>query len=148
MNEQNLSWIKNTAEEAAKAAHVFPQMAACEAALESAFGKSTLAQEGDNLFGMKQHSHPIYGTLTLPTKEFENSAWKVIEGAFVKYPTLAACFDDRMATLVRLKSVYIHYGLALAAKDPVTYVTEVSTQWSTDPKRAASCIAIYNEYFG
>ena len=47
---------------AAQARHVFPEMAACEAALESGFGKSGLAREDNNLFGMKQHPHPVYGT--------------------------------------------------------------------------------------
>jgi flagellum-specific peptidoglycan hydrolase FlgJ len=148
MNLVNKAWLENAADEATTAAHIFPAMAACEAALESNFGKSELAIEGNNLFGMKAYKHEIYGTLTLPTKEYEHSEWVVVDANWVKYPTLAACFSDRMATLVRLEHAYPHYAAALAATDPVTYVTEVSRNWSSDPARAVNCEEIYNEYFG
>jgi flagellum-specific peptidoglycan hydrolase FlgJ len=127
-------------------------MAACEAALESAhvtpqgsiYGASQLAQQANNLFGMKQHSHPVYGTLNLPTKEFLHQQWVTVNADWVKYPDWATCFVDRMATLTRLAPAYPHYAAALAATDPVTYVTEVSRSWSTDPNRGHTVISIYN----
>lgn len=149
MDQSNykVSFIQKATQGATQAGHIFPQMAACEAALESAYGISGLAISANNLFGMKQHTHPIFGTLALPTKEFLDGAWKPVEAYWVKYPDLAACFEDRMATLQRLAPHYIHYAAALAAPDPLTYVVAVSQSWSTDPQRANKVIAIYHEYF-
>ena len=133
-------------------AHPFPNMAGCEAALESQkpgvvpFTLSQLAAEDNNLFGMKAHQHNDYGVVNLPTREFLSGEWTVVSAAFEKYPTLDDCFADRYATLRRLSPIYPHYKAALAATDPVTYITEVSRTWSTDPKRAQKVIAIYNEY--
>lgn len=131
---------------ATQARHVFPQMAAAEAALESGYGVSGLAIRDNNLFGMKQHQHPVYGTEILPTKEFINSEWVTVNAEWIKYPDLAACFTDRMNTLQRLAPNYPHYAAALAAKDAITYINEVSKTWSTDPNRAAKVIEIYKLY--
>jgi flagellum-specific peptidoglycan hydrolase FlgJ len=133
---------------AKKAGHVFPEMAASEAALESRFGTSLLAAQYNNLFGCKQHEHPIYGTHALPTREFLDDKWCEVEANWIVYPSWDDCFYDRMVTLRRLASVYPHYGNALAAKDPETYIAEVSKSWSTDPNRAKSVEEIYDEMTG
>jgi len=141
-------WIASTAAAAKQAGHIFPEMAAAEAALESNFGRSTLAVSGNNLFGMKQHTHPVYGTLSLPTHEYLNGQYVAVNADWVKYPTLEECFADRMATLRRLQDVYPEYAAALAAPDAYGYVYEVSRRWSTDPKRADKVSSIYQTYFG
>lgn len=148
MTPEAQAWLQATAEAAQNGGHIFPQMAACEVGLESGYGSSGLAKDDNNLFGTKQHSHPIYQTVNIPTKEFLKGQWTVVNAAWVKYPTLADCFSDRMVTLRRLKDAYPHYGLALVAADPITYVTEVSKSWSTDPNRASKVIGIYRTYFG
>jgi flagellum-specific peptidoglycan hydrolase FlgJ len=147
MNEAQRQFLDRAAAEAEKAQHPFPRMAACEAALESSWGNSELAREANNLFGMKQHRHPVYLTMNLPTREFLNGQWKQIAGVdWVKYPDWSACFADRLATLNRLASVYPHYAAALRAQDPETFVTQVSQTWSTDPGRAQKVIAIFHEF--
>lgn len=123
-------------------------MAACEAALESSYGTSKLAALGNNLFGMKQHRHFIYGTLILPTREFVNSSWVQTTADWVKYPDWAECFADRMATLQRLAPYYPHYDHALKAGSATTYINEVSRTWSTDPSRAENVLRIYDEVAG
>src|SRR5205823_14715703 len=126
MNESQKQWLDATADTAFAAFHIFPTMAACEAALESShkgiYGGSQLAREDLNYFGTKQHKHPIHGTASLPTKEFLGGEWEVVDAQFVKYPTVQACFEDRMATLKRLATTYPHYAEALAATDPIEYV--------------------------
>lgn len=144
MDAYKVEFLQKTAIAAEQAEHVWPDYAACEAGLESRFGTSALAIQDNNLFGMKQHSHPVYGTHVLPTKEFLDGEWTVVDANWIHYPSLRACFQDRMATLLRLASVYEHYAAALAAKDGVAFVTEVSKTWSTDPFRAQKVIAIYN----
>jgi flagellum-specific peptidoglycan hydrolase FlgJ len=150
MNDLQRQFLDTATAHAVKANHPFPQMAACEAALESAWGHSELAREENNLFGMKQHSHPIYFTMTLPTREWCGSAldgrWVACSANWVKYPDWRACFADRLATLERLSNAYPHYAAALKATDAKTYINEVSKSWSTDPARAAKCLDIYQEY--
>lgn len=146
MNPGQVSWLTDVISSAKAADHIFPEMAACEAALESGFGSSALARQDNNLFGMKQHEHPIYGTVILPTKEFLNGMWKEVDAAWIKYDTMAECFEDRMETLERLKDKYPHYAAALAASDPLTYITEVSKTWSTDPERAYKVLSIFKQY--
>ncbi len=147
MTPDQRNWVLNAAGEAAQAGHVFPRMAASEAALESGFGTSALARLGLNLFGMKQHIHPTFGTLSLPTKEFENGQWVPQVAQWVQYDTLADCFADRMATLMRLRDIYPEYQAALTAPDVQTYIVNVSKRWSTDPARAQKVTAIYDEVF-
>jgi flagellum-specific peptidoglycan hydrolase FlgJ len=158
MNDTQRDFLSRAAAEAAKANHPFPEMAAAEAALESNYGLSELAREGNNLFGCKQHQHPVFGTLNLPTHEFIRGAWIPAVAAWVKYPDLAACFADRLATLQRLATVRLqsgakagslefpHYAAALIAGDAETFVRCVSETWSTDPNRAAKVISIYQEF--
>jgi flagellum-specific peptidoglycan hydrolase FlgJ len=90
-------------------------MPACEAALESGYGRSQFAVQDRNLFGMKQHLHPIYGTHSLPTRKFLGNEWVTINSNWITYPDWQSCFADRMATLKRLAPVYPHYAAALAA---------------------------------
>lgn len=149
-------------EAAAKAAeHVFPAYAACEAALESGhidrlthaniYGGSDLARLHNNLFGMKQHQHPVFGTCCLPTREFLHSQWVTVASTdWVEYPDWASCFQDRMATLRRLglRPGFQHYANALAATGGTQYVLEVSSQWSTDPQRGRKVLNIYDEMTG
>src|SRR5580704_2930951 len=97
---------------------------------------------------MKQHSHPIYGTHALPTREFLNGEWVATEANWIVYPDWASCFADRMASLKRLASVYPHYAAALAAGSATTYVMQVSQSWSTDPERGEKVLAIYDACAG
>jgi flagellum-specific peptidoglycan hydrolase FlgJ len=147
MTDEQQLFIKRATEEAIRANHPFPIMAACEAALESSYGKSLLALQHNNLFGMKQHAHPVYGTVTLPTREFVQArGWVVVMAPFVKYPDWRACFADRLVTLERLAPNYPHYAAALGADNAEAYVGEVSQTWSSDPQRALKCIGIYKQY--
>jgi len=148
VTDQQKEFLDRATLAARSAGHIFPEAAACEAALESAWGKSGLATVDNNLFGMKQHQHPIYSTANLPTKEFENGEWITVVAHWINYPGWPQCFADRMATLKRLAPAqgFEHYAAALAAPDAETYVREVSAKWSTDPNRAEKVLAIYNAY--
>jgi flagellum-specific peptidoglycan hydrolase FlgJ len=141
-------FLRKAWQAAVNAHHIFPEMAACEAALESGYGRSQLAVQDRNLFGMKQHQHPIYGTVSLPTREFLSGEWLTLNSNWIVYPDWQSCFADRMATLRRLAKIYSHYRAALAAPDKESYITQVSLTWSTDPKRAEKVLAIYNAITG
>jgi flagellum-specific peptidoglycan hydrolase FlgJ len=136
---------------AARAAgHVWPEFAACEAALESAWGGSALAVQGNNLFGQKQAHPPLAGTETmeLPTREFIRDAWVTVPARWVKFTDWCGCFTERMRLLRGLSAAYPHYAEALAATTGEAYVEAVSKSWSTDPQRAAKVLAVYRQHFG
>ena len=96
--------------------------------------------------GMKQHTHPIYGTVNLPTREFLCGKWVVENDDFVKYATRADCFADRQNTLETLAPRYPHYAAALKARTPEEFLTQVSLTWSTGPTRGEECIEILHAH--
>ena len=147
--EEISSFLISTRDAAQLAAHIWPEYAACEAALESAWGTSQLTLEAFNLFGRKQSTKfPLYSTLDLPTHEWINSEMIEVMAHWVKYPDLQSCFQDRMATLRRLSPVYPEYAAALAAPDGETFIVEVSKKWSSDPSRGTKVLAIYSAHKG
>ncbi len=156
MNAQQKQFLDQATAEAQKANHPFPQMAAAEAALESGhwdvvakvmiYGGSELARDDNNLFGMKQHVHPVFTSVSLPTREYLSNEWKTVSANWIKYPDWSSCFADRLATLQKLAAVYPHYKAAIEATDAETYIRQVSQTWSTDPHRADKVLAIYAEY--
>lgn len=148
LTPQEEDFIHRAFQAALDAHHVWAVMAACEAALESGYGHSVLAVQDNNLFGMKQHVHPIFQTIALPTREFLSGEFETVEANWIKYPDWRSCFEDRMSTLVRLAPSLSHYRNALNAANGEEYVQQVSMTWSTDPQRAEKVLAIYNAVAG
>lgn len=141
-------FLQRAASAAQAAGHVFPEYAACEAALESAWGQSKLALQANNLFGQKQSHPPLagVGTLLLPTREFLRGTWVTVNAAWVSFPDWSACFDARMQLLHAASVRYPHYAAALAAATGEAFVREVSQTWSTDPARADKVLSIYTRH--
>lgn len=132
---------------AAKAAgHIFPAAAACEGAVETGWFTSLLYLRENNVFGTKQHQHPIYETVSLPTREYLGNKWTIVNALWVSYPTVADSFADRMQTLRTLAPAYPHYAAALAATTPEEYLTQVSMSWSTGPTRGEQCVEILHAH--
>lgn len=137
--------------------HIFPEFAACEAALESAWGNSKLCILGNNLFGQKSgFSSKEFPVIEMPTKEnvdlnkdgrIDPSEVVTVKSNWAKFPDWATAFRERMELLQRLAPRFLHYGNALNAKTGREFVTEVSKSWSTDPLRATKVLAIYDRHF-
>lgn len=138
---KQLTFVASVAKAGRLVGHIWPGMAACEAALESEWGASELALKAHSLFGAKQQEHPVYGTLHLPTREFLNHQWVTVDAEWCEYPDFATSFLERMNTLRRLAGSYPPYAAALAAATAEVYV---SLSWSTDPNRAQKCLEIYH----
>ena len=85
----------------AKATGVPASITIAQAALESAWGESGLARNGNNLFGIKADSLWRGQTLTLNTKEFIKGQWVVVPALWRKYPSWQASIDDHAAFLKR-----------------------------------------------
>lgn len=139
-------FLVKAATAARAAGHIFPEYAACEAALESAWGQSHLAAQGNNLFGQKQSHPPLDGssTLMLPTREFLNGAWVTVQANWVGFADWASCFKARMTLLQRLGNTYPDYKAALNATTGEQFITAVSHTWSTDPQRAGKVLSIFD----
>ena len=139
-------FLRRATAAAAQAEHIFPEYAACEAALESGWGLSQLAVLGNNLFGQKQRygAPPGADTMTLPTREYIKGAWVTTVAPWTKFPDWNACFHERMDLLMRLSHQYPHYKSALAARDGETFIIQVSKTWSTDPDRAGKVLSLHD----
>lgn len=147
------TFLRQASAAARAAGHIFPDYAACEAALESTWGRSRLAREANNLFGQKQSAESIenpgsegVGTVALPTQEFLNGHWVTVIARWARFPDQAACFRARMALLRRLQHSYLAYARALAAPTGEVFIEEVSRAWSTDPQRAAKVLSIHRQH--
>jgi flagellum-specific peptidoglycan hydrolase FlgJ len=152
------NFLRQAAAAASAAGHIFPDYAACEAALESTWGRSRLAREANNLFGQKQSLESsekagvekagieAAATLALPTQEYLNGCWVTVIARWARFADQAACFRARMALLHRLQQSYPAYARALAATTGEAFIEEVSRAWSTDPQRAAKVLAIHRQH--
>ncbi len=147
MTQQN-EFLCRAAAAAAEAGHVFPEYAACEAALESGWGLSRLAVEANNLFGQKQYATPLSGTGTLEmsTREFLHGQWVTVPARWVKFVDWASCFKERMRMLEGLSGRYPVYAKALQAASGEQFVTLVSSRWSTDPERAKKVLEVHDRH--
>lgn len=130
---------------AAKAAgHIFPEYAACEAALESAWGESDLARDCNNLFGQKHGSSTLtYPIKQYPTQEFINGKYVTVEASWPIFPDWETSFRERMTVL---KLLPFYYTKALAATTGEEFIGRVSEHWATDPQRAAKVLEIVREH--
>lgn len=147
MNPQE--FLSKAKQAAYEAGHVWPEFAACEAALESGWGSSELAVKACNLFGEKSPKNSAYPTITMTTEEWDKTLKRFIsvDAKWPIFPDWRTSFIERMNVLRRLEGVFPHYAAALAASDGETFIKEVSQTWSTDPHRADKVLAIHAKHF-
>lgn len=131
-----------------KGAPISPPIAAAQAALESAFGKSQLAREGNNLFGVKAGASWQGQTLSLPTKEWSpERGWYETTAVWRKYPNWEESFDDYGDMIGRLS----WYADAVAVcDDPLAYLKALVNRdepvYATDPAYIEKVWAIVEQY--
>lgn len=139
---------------ASEAAHIFPEFAACEAALESAWGESRLCREANNLFGQKQSRNP----LPFPTVQMLTREWDAVKKEFVWHRAEWLKFSDWpesfRARMERLRALAVAsdadgnlrfpgYSAALTAVSGADFVCQVGRHWATDPTRANKVLTIH-----
>lgn len=164
--ETRKQFLAKAVQAADTAMHPFPEFAACEAALESAFGTSELACRANNLFGQKYpHANPgfNYPGILLPTHEWERGEMvRVADVLWPRFPDWVASFRQRVLLLERLAPSCPHYQYGLEAADgegfvrlmspcepqPCHFTHEDCVTWASDPKRADNVLAIYAQFFG
>jgi hypothetical protein len=72
--------------------NVLPSLLLSMAALESSYGQSGLAQRGKNIFSIKGSYDGR--SISLPTKEYINNKWVVVQAKFKSYPGWAESLED------------------------------------------------------
>ena len=128
--------------------HVWPEYAACEAALETGWGSSKLCRLANNLFGQKQGPQTAgLPTVSIPTREVIGGKSVVVDAVWPVFASWADSFRARMELLRALAPEYRDYAAALAAATGEDFVTDVSRRWSTDPTRGAQVLQIHRRHF-
>ena len=108
---------------------------------ESAWGKSQLAADYHNLFGIKG-AGPA-GSVELPTSEFYNGQWVTIDAPFRVYHNVAESIADHAELLAT--SGYYQRAMADRAV-PDAFANDLTGVYATDPDYGANLIAIMKLY--
>ncbi|MGO4379756.1 glycoside hydrolase family 73 protein [Pseudoduganella sp. RAF53_2] len=110
-----------------------------QAALESSWGKSQLAVQARNLFGVKASAGWTGDVLTMDTREFIKGQWVVVPARWRTYADWLACIDDHAQFLLKNP----RYKPAFACRDAESFVRAVAAAgYATDPQYADKIIAV------
>lgn len=127
----------------AKTSGVPASITIAQAALESAWGESGLARNGNNLFGIKADSRWRGETLTLPTKEFIKGQWVVVHAKWRKYESWQASIDDHAAFLRRNP----RYKACFACTTAQAFAEALSQAgYATDPAYADKVVSLIKKH--
>ncbi|WP_338324063.1 glycoside hydrolase family 73 protein, partial [Limosilactobacillus fermentum] len=132
-NQAFLMIIKQAAIDGWKKYGVLPSVTAAQAILESGWGKSTLATEAYNLFGIKGSYNGQ--SVTMLTAEYGSSGYYYIYDQFRKYPSYYQSIEDHGYFLVSNS----RYSNLLWNRNysTVTYLLH-EDGYATDPNYASS----------
>lgn len=123
-----------------KQTHLFASITIAQAILESDWGRSDLALEANNLFGIK-------GTFNeqssiMPTEEFIDGEQITIDDSFKKYSTIQESMVDHME--------FLNGGTYEAIKTSQNYreaaIALQNGGYATDPEYAEKLIALIEEF--
>lgn len=116
-----------------------------QAILESGWGRSSLARECNNFFGVKAEHNAAPGSYEeFPTTEFVDGARVSIDAAFAKYPSPTLGF----AAHARLLALAPRYRAAMAvASEPERFAQQLQAcGYSTNPFYAQSLMQLVKEF--
>lgn len=105
------------------------------------WGRSRLATEANNYFGIKARSG--MPSIALPTIEIVAAAPVRVIARFARYASMEDCFRDRDAILAR---VPLYAEARAAAADPEAFLRALAKRWATDPQYAEKVLAIYRAH--
>jgi flagellum-specific peptidoglycan hydrolase FlgJ len=108
-----------------------------QAILESNWGKSSLARDSKNLFGIKGKGEQFH------TKEFVNGKWITIMAGFKEYDTFEGSVRDHNEMLKRMK----RYSAVIGERDFRKACHAIwKAGYATDPDYPAKLIGIIEAY--
>lgn len=135
---------------AAKAAGapIVVSIAVAQAALESAYGKSRLCRDANNLFGVKAGARWKGPTLELPTLEWDGRRMVSVLVRWRKYGSWAECFADYGAIIGRLPW-FNDAELAARKDDAIGFLDGLIAApekgepgWATDPRYREKVLSV------
>lgn len=134
------------AQELQKGYGILPSIIIGQAILESDWGKSSLASEYNNLFGIKSFGHSK--KVTLDTQEFYNGEWVTIQGDFRVYDTWEESMDDHTMLFVNgvdwNPALYVDVLTANDYRSAAQALQDAG--YATDPDYASKIIQVIETY--
>lgn len=137
--------IARPARSAQGAAHIPTSITIGQAILESDWGRSELARDARNYFGIKAFGRAgSAGWVMLPTVEYQDGEWLRVHSAFRAYKSL----DDSVANHNRFLLENSRYRPALQqSDDPEAFAYALQRAgYGTDPRYAAKLLGIMDRY--
>lgn len=128
---------------------ILPSLTIAQAILESDWGRSGLAVQGNNLFGVKGNYKG--NSVTMKTKEYINGKWITIDAAFAKYPDQATSVEEHGAFFGSTdwrKENYKHVFGETDYKKAVRAILtpKAGSGYATDPTYDTKIINIIEQY--
>ncbi|WP_413476749.1 glycoside hydrolase family 73 protein [Latilactobacillus fuchuensis] len=120
---------------------VLPSVSAAQAILESGWGQSALATQGNNLFGIKGTYNGQY--VTMPTQEYYNGQYVTINAQFRKYPSWNESLEDHGYFLA--SNARYHNLIGNANYQTVTSLLQ-QDGYATAPNYSSSLNRIIEQY--
>jgi flagellar protein FlgJ len=137
--DEFITAIASAAQQSARRTKIPASFTVAQAALESSWGASQLAQQGFNLFGVKADRSWSGPTLSLPTTEYDGSRRVTEQAKWRKYDGWLASIEDHARFLLDNP----RYKAAFAHVDGESFATAVQAAgYATDPQYAMKIIAI------
>ena len=115
----------------ASGAPIVPSIAAPQAALESRYGKSKLAVQAGNLFGIKAGKSWTGPRLSMPTTEMQDGQLITIEAFWRSYATWTDCFTD-YGQLIAGRSWFADAAAAARRGDALGFLDGLLAKWDAD----------------
>lgn len=120
---------------------LYPSLVLAQAGLESSYGKSRLACDHHNYFGIKATGREPKVTFT--TSEYLEGHWQAPKEAFRAYPSPQASLQD----YVDLITSFDRYQPVLQAANPQEGAWALQTSgYATDPAYASKLIRIMSDF--
>lgn len=127
----------------AKTSGVPASFTIAQAALESAWGKSQLATDAFNLFGVKADKSWTGPTFSLPTEEVESGVRVKVQAKWRRYRDWHECMDDHAKFLIENR----RYRAAFEHKDGASFAAAVAAAgYATDPLYCDKLVAVIRSH--
>lgn len=144
-------FIKDLSPAVIKVAHkynLYPSVMMAQAALESDFGQSSLAQNADNYFGIKGTYNGQ--SIQEPTMEYDQKGQPYyVNSSFRKYPNPESSIEDN-AKLIRYgiygSPAYYSGSWRENAADGVTAANSLGNKYASDPNYSNNLVNLIQEY--
>jgi len=138
------SFIGSVAPEAVDAQKQYGVPAAvtiAQAIDESDWGRSSLAAQYHNLFGIKGNG--TAGSVTLPTQEYQNGSWVTVDAQFAVYNSDA----ESVTAHAQLLATSGYYTRAMTDKgNPDQFAADLTGVYATDPGYGGTLVSFMRAY--